>query len=227
VDVDRFRFVDRSGRSKRVKQIVCTRRQELIYDNDVVVDALANLRDRGCSFRAVMVGGGPLLEERKEQVRRHGLDQVEFTGQIDPDRLGKILEESEIYVSAAVSDGTSSSLLEAMASGLFPVLARIRGNLDWIRDGETGLFFKVSDAGDLSRALERSLAGDLLRARAAPQNRSLAERQGDRRVNMERMMELLEWPGSLSSPRCGASDPRPPPAPPSRRSGGASRTPGP
>ncbi|HXI03742.1 MAG TPA: glycosyltransferase family 4 protein, partial [Candidatus Saccharimonadales bacterium] len=172
--------------------IVCTRRQEAIYANHVIVAALGRLAKEGAAFRAVMVGGGPLLESRREQARRLGVASIEFTGQIARDRLGEILRASRIYVSASLSDGTSSSLLEALATGLFPVVSRIRGNLDWIRDGETGLLFDPGDEEGLARALRRALGDEDLRARAAKENRELVEREGSLDRNMERMLSLLD-----------------------------------
>ena len=67
---------------------------------------------------------------------------MELTGQLPLARVGELLREADVYVSAATSDGTSSSLLEAMASGAFPVVTSIRANRDWLEDGSTGLFFE-------------------------------------------------------------------------------------
>jgi glycosyltransferase involved in cell wall biosynthesis len=172
--------------------IVCTRRQEEIYRNDVIVEALSRLSGEGIAFRCVMVGGGPLLAERKEQARRLGLSGVEFAGQIPPERIGRILQESDIYISASLSDGTSSSLLEAMACGIFPVVSRIRGNFDWIRDGATGFFFDPGDVEGLALALRRAVEDGSLRESAARINRELVERCGSRDANMARMLELLK-----------------------------------
>ncbi len=190
VDVEVFRPAEapRAGPPR----LVCTRRQESIYRNDVIVEALARLGSAGISFRCAMVGGGPLLEERKEQARRLGLEQVEFTGQVSPERMIEILKGVDVYVSASLSDGTSSSLLEAMAAGLFPVVSRIRGNRDWVRDGETGIFFDPCDVTGLAGALTRALGDPALRARAALENRALVVRLASREANMKRMLALVE-----------------------------------
>lgn len=190
VDVRRFLPAERPREGPG--RIVCTRRQERIYNNDVVLEALARLMRAGAAFRCVMAGGGPLLEERKEQARRLGLSQVEFTGQIAPERMCEVLRSSDIYVSASLSDGASSSLLEAMATGLLPVVSRIRGNLDWIRHGKTGLLFTAGDVAELEGALRRALEEPGLREGAAVENRALVERLGSRESNMRRMLELVE-----------------------------------
>jgi glycosyltransferase involved in cell wall biosynthesis len=173
--------------------IVCTRRQEPVYDNHVVIDALAMLRDRGRDVRCTMVGGGPLLRERREQVARVGLqDRVEFVGQVPMDNVRSILASAQIYVSASTTDGASSSLLEAMISGAYPIVSQIRGNERWVRDGENGRTFAIGDARALADAIEDALDDPVLRRARVAANRALVEREGNLQVSMQRTVHLLE-----------------------------------
>jgi len=172
--------------------IICTRRQEPVYGNETLIEALAHLRRSDLPFTCTLVGGGPDLERRRAQTAALGLTgSVIFAGEVAHDRLRSLLQTARIYVSASWSDGTSSSLLEAMACGLFPVLSRIRANERWIRDGETGLFFDPGDPTSLSRALRRAIEDRALRDAAAAVNRALVEKEGDLSANMDRLEELL------------------------------------
>jgi L-malate glycosyltransferase len=192
VDVDSFMPRGNSRSAPGPVHIVCTRSQDSVYANDVVVQGLHWLRQRGHAFRCTLAGGGPLLEERQAQVRQLGLaDVVTFTGQVTLETIRSLLASADIYVSASTSDGTSSSLLEAMASGVFPVVSRIRANEPWIRPGETGLFFEAGDASDLGRQLEIAMGDAPLRDLAAASNRALVQRGGNQRVSLERMLELV------------------------------------
>jgi glycosyltransferase involved in cell wall biosynthesis len=189
VDPDRFRPEPTDNEPPR---IVCTRRQDHVYDNATLVRALGRLRDGGRPFRAAFVGGGPLLDALGDLVRELELGtSVEVLGETPHDDLPGLLRRSDVYVSASTSDGTSSSLLEALASGLFPVVSRIRANLPWIRDGETGLLFEPGDHEGLAEALGRALGDADLRRRAASENRARVERDADLRANLRRTMELL------------------------------------
>jgi glycosyltransferase involved in cell wall biosynthesis len=139
------------------------------------------------------VGGGPLLAERRAQAEALGLgDRVSFLGQVAHETLPGILAGADVYVSAASSDGTSSSLLEAMAAGCFPVVARIPANAGWTREGETGASFAVGDARELAERLAWALERPELRQRAALANRAEVCRRGNLRTNMDRLVELLE-----------------------------------
>ena len=202
VEVERFALANHAPRDA-VPHIVCTRRQEPVYANHVLVEALAILRDRGHAFRCTFVGGGPLLDERRTQVRTHGLEGcVAFTGKIDADQVGALLRTAHIYVSASTTDGTSSSLLEAMLCGAFPVVSRIRGNAPWVEDGITGLLFDVGDAGALAAALERAVRHPELREASIAHNRALVEQHGNLRLNMLRTLELLEGAATRRTRPC-------------------------
>ena len=48
------------------------------------------------------------------------------------------LNAADIYVSTSLSDGTSLSLLEAMACSLPVVVTDIPANKEWITDGHNG-----------------------------------------------------------------------------------------
>ncbi|HZI92679.1 MAG TPA: glycosyltransferase family 4 protein [Patescibacteria group bacterium] len=192
VDSDSFAPPADAHPSEAPLHIICTRRQEPVYRTDTLVKALHLLRQAGRKFRCTMAGGGPLMRERLEQIRRLDLsDVVTCTDYVPHETIRSLLRTADIYVSASASDGTSSSLLEAMACGLFPVVSRIRANEPWIRDGETGLFFQVGDAAGLGRALERALDDASLRERATLTNRALVQREANQKTNMNRLLELL------------------------------------
>jgi glycosyltransferase involved in cell wall biosynthesis len=193
--IDPGRFAPRADGTggNRPPRIICTRRQDHVYDNPSVVRALGLLRDRGHGFTATFLGGGPLLHELQELIRDLHLDPlVECRGETPHADLPRLLGEADIYVSASTSDGTSSSLLEALACGLFPVVSRIRANEPWVVDGENGLLFEPRDADGLARALARALGDAEWRRRATETNRRTVERQADLRANLRRTMELLQ-----------------------------------
>jgi len=172
--------------------IICTRRHEPVYRNQDIVEALGVLKSRGRAVRCLFAGGGSLLEARRRQATSLGLaDRVGFTMHLPHEEIPARLRQASIYISASTSDGTSSSLLEAMATGLFPVVSRIRANKDWVHEGETGLMFEVGDAAGLAGALEGALDDPLMRKRAAVENRRTVEQRGDLAANNRRLLDLL------------------------------------
>ena len=140
--------------------------------------------------------GGSLHREVKALVSSLGLEPyVEFLGGYDIEDLPKLLHHHDIYVSANHFDGTSLSLLEAMAGGIFPVVSRITGNLAWVKDNDTALMFNPGDANELADAVIRVVDNPSLRMAAVEKNRALIERRGAREENMmaleQRYYQLL------------------------------------
>ena len=193
IDTDAFCVVPRLPGVDGPLRLVCTRRHEPLYRNDTIVAALGVLKREGFETEATLIGGGRLLEERREQVRALGLeDQVSLPGQLASGDVRRALQASDIYISASSRDGASSSLLEAMACGLFPVVSAIPANRSWVEDGTTGLLFEPGDCHGLAAAMRRAILDPELRASARDCNRARVVRDGNLAVNLNRMYDLLE-----------------------------------
>lgn len=189
VDIDLFRPPTPPAAPDR---IICIRKHEPIYDIPTIIEALAQLRAGGTRFECTFVGGGHLLEVHRALAAARGLGQcTRFVGPVPRESIPRLLSTCGTYVSASHADGTSSSLLEAMAGGLLPVVTRIPANLPWIADGENGLLFDAGRNDQLSVALHRAIADHSLRDRAITANRERVVRDGDLHHNLERMRDLL------------------------------------
>jgi L-malate glycosyltransferase len=172
-------------------RLVCTRRLETVYDPRTIVEALAILRMRGVEFTMTFAGEGPLRGELADLAERRGIaDAVRFMGEIGGDEMPALLRTHDIYLSASRADGTSLSLLEAMASGLFPIVSRIRANEAWLEHGAGGLLYDVGEPEELAaRVMELRLRPGLA-ASAAVINRGRVVESGDRTSNMGRLEKI-------------------------------------
>ena len=74
------------------------------------------------------------LQEMASEVLSN--DQYEFVGFQTSDENRKNYLRSKIYVSIPNTDGTSISLLEALAYGCIPIVSDLPANREWIEDGE-------------------------------------------------------------------------------------------
>jgi glycosyltransferase involved in cell wall biosynthesis len=99
---------------------------------------------------------------------------------------------ADVYVSASEVDGTSVSLLEAMASRRAVVVSDIAGNREWVEPGRNGVLFPVGDAALLARALlDVAALPDAARRGWGEQGRSQVLLRADWERNAARLTVLL------------------------------------
>lgn len=119
----------------------------------VLFQAVANLRAQGFdNFLLRLAGDGDQAEALVALVDQLGLyDYVEFCGRTDD--VPGFLGGAHAYVQVSRYEGLSNSVLEAMCTGLAPVLTRISGNEDLVVDGESGYLIEVDDVAALTERM--------------------------------------------------------------------------
>jgi hypothetical protein len=85
--------------------------------------------------------------------------------------------KSRIYIGLSISDGISTSLLEAMAMGAFPIQSCTACADEWIVDGKSGFIVPAEDPQEIANSIRRALTDDALVNQAAEINaRTVKER---------------------------------------------------
>lgn len=83
-----------------------------------------------------------------------------------------LMSRSRAYIGLSKSDGISTSLLEAMAMGAFPIQTGTACASEWIEDGVSGAIVSLGDDDSLDNWLERAISDDVLVDRAQGVNKS-------------------------------------------------------
>jgi phenylacetate-CoA ligase len=105
---------------------------------------------------------------------------VTMAGKVDPARIPHYLASADIFVNSSVTDNYPNSILEAFACGL-PVLASaVDGNLELVRDGETGYHFAPESEDALYQLLDSIMS--------SPQQLAVL------RGNIETFVKSFDWP---------------------------------
>jgi len=194
IDTDKFSSVERqpSDPSQGLR-LVCTRRLEPVFDHQTIINALTLLDEKRIKFDMTIVGDGSMLDALKQRVHAAGLDgRVSFTGKVPNDELPEILRRHDVYLSASLWDGTSLSLLEAMAMGLFPIVSDIKANAAWLNHNADGLLHKVGNARDLADCIMQLRSNPQLSVDAAGRNREKIVRSASRKANMKRLEGIYQ-----------------------------------
>lgn len=131
-----------------------------------VVRVFARIREQVPSV-LVMVGDGPDRGAAEEEARTLGVAaDVRFLGKID--HVAPLLAAADLYVFPSESESFGLSALEALASGVPVVAARVGGVPEVVVDGVTGALLPLGDVDGMAAAGVRLLEpGNWARASAA------------------------------------------------------------
>lgn len=134
--------------------LLSTRSWEPIYGVDVIARAFVIAARQNPGLRLVMLGNGSQAALLRQIFLSGGVDErVVFPGHVGYAELPAFHRSADLYVSASHSDGTSISLLEALACGTPALVSDIPGNREWIMPGENGWWFSDHDAEALAQGI--------------------------------------------------------------------------
>ena len=131
-----------------------TRSWERVYGVDVVARAFVKAAAQIPELRLFMLAGGSQAAKLRRMLSSDGLQaRVHFAGQVGQAELPSYYQAADLYISASHSDGSSISLLEAMASGVPVLVSDIPGNREWVAQEESGWMFPDGDVNALAQAI--------------------------------------------------------------------------
>lgn len=195
--VDRARFRAREPRMSGL--ILSVRMHEPVYDMPTVIQAAARVMAESPHTTLVIAGDGSqraALESLAARTLPAG--RWRFVGRVSPDEMAEWLARAEVVISASLSDSTSQSLLEAMASGTVPVVSDIPGNREWVAEGDGARLFAPGDAEGCARAVLAALGDPAWCERTRERNARVIEARGDWHVNLAR---IESWFAALAAGR--------------------------
>jgi glycosyltransferase involved in cell wall biosynthesis len=130
--------------------ILSLRSWEPIYGVDVVAKAFSLAAKEVPDLRLILLGNGSQASLIRSIIENEGVsDKVFFGGQVTQKDLPVYYQSSDLYISASQSDGSSVSLMEAMACGIPPLVSDIPGNREWIIPDHNGWLFPNGDVLNL------------------------------------------------------------------------------
>ena len=177
------------------KELTCISNRRLLKNSNVglILEAIAHIRHIQPGVHLTIVGDGPLKSDLETMVHRLDLAPwVTFLGEVPNEAMSDLLRGHSLYLSATSSDGTSISLLEAMACGAFPIVSDITANRPWISSGANG-FLVPSDRPDLfARRILEAFESPQLLTSARTINWDIVKERGDYLVTMERAEQAVE-----------------------------------
>lgn len=125
----------------------------------VALDAIELLKDKLQSYEIVVYSANFNVARRGAKLRRkYGLKIIVHNkGSLSHSEVLEIFMKSRLYVGLSVSDGISTSLLEAMSMGAFPIQTNTSCADEWITDNLSGILIRDITRDSVSEAILKAL----------------------------------------------------------------------
>lgn len=173
------------------KIMIVSRQLRSFYGIEYIISAMPKILAKQPHARLLVCGDGPLETSLRDMVRRLHLEKmVHFAGFVPNHRLPEYLNAADVYVSPSLEDGSSLSLMEAMACALPVVVTDIPAVLEWVQDGKNGFVVKKRDVEGLATAIITMLGSDSLRAQMGKSSLNTAQLFADWEKNFTTIEEI-------------------------------------
>jgi glycosyltransferase involved in cell wall biosynthesis len=138
----------------------------------VALDALSQLEGQLEGFRVELFSTNKaLVRKAKTAAKALGIElSIHPKNSLTNRQVIEILARSRVYMGLSLSDGASTSFLEAMAVGAFPIQTSSSCAEEWVTDGEAAFLIADLDARQIAGRLRKALSDDALVDAAAIKN---------------------------------------------------------
>ncbi len=173
--------------------LLSLRSWEPVYGVDVLVQAFIQAARHIPELRLLLLGTGSLAPRLRQALDQGGvMDRVYFGSQVSQADLPHYYQAADLYLSASHSDGSSVSLMEALACGLPVLVSDIPGNLEWVTDGREGWLFPDGNAGRMAELICQAAALRKDLSAMGRAGRARAEERADWDQNFQQLLLAYE-----------------------------------
>jgi len=164
-----------------------------LVDKNAVEDIIESLKFLPESVKLLILGTGPLGGRLKLRVESLKLEErIKLIGYVSHENLPLYLWTSDIFTRPSLSEGMGNSFIEAMAAGLPVIATPVGGIVDFLKDGETGLFCEVHNPKSIAEKVQILISDRNLRDRIVSNAKVLVATSYDWKGISERMKKIFE-----------------------------------
>jgi glycosyltransferase involved in cell wall biosynthesis len=173
--------------------LFCNRSWEPRYGVDVLAKAFVKVARQNPDVGLLLLNGGSQGRAIRDILQRDGmLERVTMPGQVSQRDLPRWYQMADLYISSSHVDGSSVSLMEALACGLPCLVSDIPANKEWVTENENGWFFPDGDADALAAKILAVIAQRENLPEIGRAGRRSAERRADWKKNFGTLMQVYQ-----------------------------------
>ena len=203
IDLDLFK--PRPARTAAdIFTIVCVASLQDYKGHPYLIQACAELRAQGISFRCLLVGEGEDRHKLETMIQQLGLTEITLLGALPRHQVSALLAEADVMVLPSITtasgkkEGIPVALMEAMATELPVIATAISGIPELVENNVTGLLVPERDASALAQAMLLLYHNPALAKQLGTAARAKIAQEFDIRQTIPQLYALLnqDWASS-------------------------------
>ena len=171
--------------------LFCNRSWEPRYGVDVLARAFVKIAYQQENVGLILLGSGSQGNVIRNILQKGDvLDRVTFGGKVSQTDLPRWYHMADLYISPSHVDGSSVSLMEALACGIPCLVSDIPANKEWILDGQNGWLFRDGNVEDLAEKILNAIKDRESLKRIGESARKTAEVKANWNKNSEVLLDI-------------------------------------
>jgi len=193
VDLNHFTPKDWSLITDNCFTVFCNRSWEPNYGVDVLARAFVRVAQQRPDVSLLLLGGGSQGPVIRQIFERGGVyEQVTFGGTVNNRELPRYYHMADLYISPSHVDGSSVSLMEALACGLPCLVSDIPANKEWVFDGKNGWLFPDGNVEALAGKILAVIENRKSLPEIGKNARQVAEERADWQKNFRKLLQAYQ-----------------------------------
>ena len=175
---------------KRQDTVINPRGIRSYIRNDTFFRAIPRILEHNPGIRFICPGMTGEIQAERWIKELDITSAVDLLPKVSRNAMAGLFQGAAIAVSPSIHDGTPNTLLEAMASGCFPIAGDLESLREWIEPGLNGFLIDPNDPEALSDAVIAALNQPELRQKAIQHNLDLISERADYQTGMKRALDF-------------------------------------
>lgn len=197
VESQKYKYVDVSHLRNKLKipangfVVLSMRKLKPLYNHDIVIQAAKYVISEIPNCYFLIVGKGEHKNELEKLVEKMHLEKhVLILEECPHEKVPEFLSLADVFVSIPSSDGTSVTLLEAMASALPVIVSNLASNREWVAEGENGFVIPLRSPEKLANSIIELYRDKNKMSVFGQRSAKIVAKRADHKTNMMKMEEL-------------------------------------
>lgn len=143
--------------------------------------AIDKIVDKIQDFKIIIFSASPIIKDFCKKIRLSNkiqLEIIETNTALSQKEIYRLFSKSRIFIGISKSDGISTSMLEAIALGAFPIQSNTSCGNEWIRNNISGFLVPWDDISIISNKILRAINNNILIEKSAKLNWTVIKKKG-------------------------------------------------